>query len=169
LNNKDRRLTFQKLTPLAHLLRRRSKSPAKSFMPGDPNLPVNQYGRASSELKPFVARSSVTQPAETPMPPKKRKGSPTSKSKTKKPTSKPLLAATGAVRRAKLAPRSPVRTAAHSPGANNSAVTMINLMGHVMTAYAELPYRLAKCRSPMDLWLEQVRFAQRFFIPTIST
>jgi hypothetical protein len=40
---------------------------------------------------------------------------------------------------------------------------MIDLMGRMMQAYAELPGRLAQCRSPIDVWLEQVRLAQRIF------
>jgi hypothetical protein len=78
-------------------------------------------------------------------------------------TSKPLLAATAVVRRAKPAPRVRARNAAPSPSVNNPVFMMTDLLGRVMTAYAELPARLAQCRTPMDVWREQLRFAQRVF------
>jgi hypothetical protein len=40
---------------------------------------------------------------------------------------------------------------------------MFGMMGRVAQAYAELPGRFAQCRSPMDVWLEQVRFTLRVF------
>jgi hypothetical protein len=35
------------------------------------------------------------------------------------------------------------------------------MMGRMMGAYGELPARLLRCRYPIDIWFEQVRFAQR--------
>jgi hypothetical protein len=84
--------------------------------------------------------------------------------KTKKPNNKPLLAASVTMLKTKpVALRKRARTATLSPAALNPTLVIIDLMGRVMTAYAELPIRLAQCRSPMDLWLEQARFAQRVF------
>jgi hypothetical protein len=37
------------------------------------------------------------------------------------------------------------------------------MMGRVMGAYAELPARLSRRRSPIDIWFEQARFMQRVF------
>jgi hypothetical protein len=37
------------------------------------------------------------------------------------------------------------------------------MMGRMMGAYAELPARLSRCRYPIDIWFEQVRFVQRVF------
>jgi hypothetical protein len=46
---------------------------------------------------------------------------------------------------------------------------MFEFMGRVTAAYVELPYRLAQCRSLMDLWSEQARFAQRVLSVTETT
>jgi hypothetical protein len=53
------------------------------------------------------------------------------------------------------APISTVAPAAFDPAA------IFEFMGRVTSVYVELPYRLAQCRSWMDLWKEQARFAQR--------
>jgi hypothetical protein len=90
------------------------------------------------------------------------------KSKRRPPTepksraSKPLLTRSAEVRRAK--PVSRRRTPIAAPVALvGNPFAIFGMMGRVMQAYSELPGRFAKCRSPMDVWLEQVRFAQRIF------
>ena len=45
----------------------------------------------------------------------------------------------------------------------NPALTVIAMMGRVMSAYAEFPARLAQCRSPMDIWSVQASLVQRVF------
>ncbi len=91
----------------------------------------------------------------------KSKRHPAPKTKAKRARSKPLLAAVPEVRTAK--PRTRAR---HVPQGmppafpHNPALMM---MGRLMDAYVEFPARLAQCRSPMDLWLAQARFAQRIF------
>jgi len=94
----------------------------------------------------------------------KSKRRPTAKSKAKRRGSKALLAKAASVRTAN--PGSKVRKASYRkspPYPSTPALTVIATMGRVMDAYAELPARLAKCRSPMDIWLEQARFVQRVF------
>jgi hypothetical protein len=93
----------------------------------------------------------------------KSKHRPPTKAKAKRAASKPLLARSADVRRAK--PASRRRVAAVVPVAltGNPALVMFNVMGRVIQAYAELPGRLAQCRSPFDVWREQVRFAQRLY------
>jgi hypothetical protein len=91
-------------------------------------------------------------PAKDPRPSK-------SKSKPKRRTV-PLANDGAATRRSKLielpsAPGSVPTAAAFNPAA------MFEFMGRVTSVYVELPYRLAQCRSWMDLWKEQARFAQR--------
>jgi hypothetical protein len=75
--------------------------------------------------------------------------------------SKPLLARSE-VRKSKPQPRQAVVAA---PAARLVAAPLAtsSMMGRVVQAYAELPGRLAQCRSPFDVWREQVRFAQRIF------
>ena len=94
--------------------------------------------------------------------------------KTTKPKAKPrrsskakskrgnvaLLAGTSAVRKAKPS-KNTNRARATVPGGFNPAFAMFEFMGRVTAAYAELPARLVQCRSPMDIWREQTRFAQR--------
>jgi hypothetical protein len=92
----------------------------------------------------------------------KSKHRPTAKSKTKLTASSPLLAAAPAMRTAKLTAREPSNEMAGTIPFN-PALMMIELMSRALGAYAELPGRLAQCRSPMDLWAEQARFAQRVF------
>ena len=76
--------------------------------------------------------------------------------------SKPLLARSAEVRTAKRAPRRRVAVVSPVPLAGNP-FAMFGMMGRVVQAYVELPGRLAQCRSPMDVWLEQVRFTLRVF------
>jgi hypothetical protein len=101
----------------------------------------------------------------------KSKRLPLAKTRPKrKGSSKPLLAVSATVRKSK--PRNKARrslavvlpTIPIAP-----AFALLDYMGRVMGAYAELPVRLAQCRSPMDLWLEQTRFAQRIFSAYQST
>jgi hypothetical protein len=94
--------------------------------------------------------------------------------KTTKPKAKPrrsskakskraraaLLAGTSAVRKAKPSERAK-RARIMMPGGLNPAFAMFEFMERVTAAYAELPARLVQCRSPMDVWREQARFAQR--------
>ena len=72
----------------------------------------------------------------------------------------PLLAETAAVRKAR--PQVKAKRAATTASAGfNPAFAMFGFMGRETAAYAELPARLVQCRSPMDVWCEQARFAQR--------
>lgn len=41
------------------------------------------------------------------------------------------------------------------------ALAMFEFMQRATSTYAELPSRLIQCRSPMDVWREQARFARR--------
>jgi hypothetical protein len=72
----------------------------------------------------------------------------------------PLIAETATTRKSKpmgkQAPRVPVAAVALNP-----VVAMFEFMGRVTSAYAELPTRLVQCRSLIDVWYEQARFAQR--------
>ena len=94
--------------------------------------------------------------------------------KTTKPKAKPrrrsgakskrgniaLLAGTSMVRKAKPSAKTN-RAPATVPVGLSPAFAMFEFMGRVTAAYAELPARLVQCRSPMDVWREQARFAQR--------
>ena len=72
-----------------------------------------------------------------------------------------MLAASAAVRKTRPVEKTPeVMAMSDLP---NPAFAMLNAMARVTAAYAELPYRLAQCRSPMDLSREQAQFAQRLF------
>jgi hypothetical protein len=87
------------------------------------------------------------------------KRSETSKAKSKR-RSIPLTSSTAAMRKSQLLEE----PAARAPLANAGALipaAMFEFMGRVTSAYVEFPYRLAQCRSWMDLWKEQARFAQR--------
>jgi len=100
----------------------------------------------------------------------KSKRRPAPKTKVRRAKSKPLLAAAPEVRTAK--PRARARKSSNTmPPAftHNPASMMLGVMGRLMGVYVEFPVRLAQCRSPMDLWLEQVRFAQRIFSECQST
>ncbi len=76
--------------------------------------------------------------------------------------SRSLLARSGDVRKTKAQPRQRVTVVSPVPLAVGP-FAIFGMMGRVVQAYAELPGRLAQCRSPMDVWLEQVRFTQRVF------
>lgn len=97
----------------------------------------------------------------------KTKRRPLSKPKAKR-VNAPLLAASATVRKGKPSDKTfqapaPVQAPASAPAptALNPAFAMFQFMARVTAAYAELPSRLVQCRSPMDLWREQARFAQR--------
>ena len=75
--------------------------------------------------------------------------------------SKPLLARSAEVRKTKPPSIQPVVAPPVPLVAEPSAI--FSVMGRVVQAYAEFPGRLAQCRSPFDVWREQVRFAQRIF------
>jgi hypothetical protein len=86
----------------------------------------------------------------------------TTKHSKSKRRSAPLKADTFAARRSKLrTARMPLAS-----GAGLNPTAMFEFMGRVTAAYVELPYRLAQCRSLMDLWSEQARFAQRILSVT---
>jgi hypothetical protein len=91
----------------------------------------------------------------------KSKRRPAVKAKVKRGT-KPLLARSAAVRKAKSHSRQSVVVAPPAPLLADPPA-MFSVMGRVVQAYVELPGRLAQCRSPFDVWREQVRFAQRIF------
>jgi hypothetical protein len=93
----------------------------------------------------------------------KSKSRPAAKTKAKRGGSKALLIAPAVVRTAK--PASRQRGVAAEPVAlvANPSFGMFHVMGRVVQAYAEFPFRLAQCRTPMDVWREQVQFAQRIF------
>jgi hypothetical protein len=100
----------------------------------------------------------------------KSKRRPASKTKAKRPRSKPLLANAPEMRTAK--PRVQARNGFHEVPPtfpHNPASMMLGMMGRLMGAYVEFPARLAQCRSPMDLWLEQAQFAQRILSECQST
>jgi hypothetical protein len=97
----------------------------------------------------------------------KTKRRPLSKPKAKR-VNAPLLAASATVRKGKPSDKTfqapvqaPAPASAPAPTALNPAFAMFQFMARVTAAYAELPSRLVQCRSPMDLWREQARFAQR--------
>ena len=101
----------------------------------------------------MVAKSSIAKP----------KARPAAKTKAKRGGSKALLATAAEVRRAKSASRRRVAAAGPVSLAANPAFGMLNNMSRVMQAYAEFPFRLVQCRTPMDVWREHVQFAQRIF------
>jgi hypothetical protein len=105
----------------------------------------------------MVARSSKAKRG----PPAKSKA----KSKAKRARSKPLLAVDATmVRTAKPHPKTRTASNGKSPiSPTHPQLTMIAMVGRVLDAYAEFPARLARCRSPMDIWFEQARFVQRVF------
>ena len=89
----------------------------------------------------------------------KTKRRPTSRAKSKRRNA-PLLTASASVRKATSVDTAPSDILSNLP---NPAVTLFNSMARVTAAYVELTSRLAQCRSPMDLWREQMRFGQRLF------
>ena len=79
------------------------------------------------------------------------------KAKTGKVTrSKPLVARSGSVRRAPRQTRQ--RTKAAQPSA--AAFPLMDAMHRLATANIDHAGRLAACRTPMEFWLERVRFGQ---------
>ena len=88
----------------------------------------------------------------------------TAKSKAKRNGSKALMAQAASVRTGKLNTRmSGAPSGKPTTSLFNPALTMIAMTGRVMGAYAELPARLSRCRSPLDIWFEQARFVQHLF------
>jgi hypothetical protein len=86
----------------------------------------------------------------------------TTKSNARRSRSKPLLARATWVRT--VTPSTNMNTTPNgTPSSVAPALPLIAMMGRMMGAYAELPARLSRCRHPVDLWLEQVRFVQRVF------
>ena len=65
-----------------------------------------------------------------------------------KPRSKPLSAT----------PSPALRQTMRSASAAGS--DLVELMGNMMARYAELPIRLLRARSPLEVWQEQMRFMQ---------
>jgi hypothetical protein len=86
---------------------------------------------------------------------KTAKRRPLIKPKAKRRRSKPLVASTTAVRRAKSTPT------VVAPVVSHPAFLMFDMIGRVVAAYAEVPGRLARCGSPMDFWLVPVQLTQR--------
>ena len=93
----------------------------------------------------------------------KSKDRPAAKTKAKRVGTKPLLARSAEVRRAKPASRRRAAPTVQVASVGNPVFAMFGTAARVMRAYAEFPIRLAQCRTPMDVWLEQMRFAQRIF------
>jgi hypothetical protein len=93
----------------------------------------------------------------------KSKRLPAVKVKAKRGGSKPLLARSAEVRKGKPASRRRSPAAVPVAVVADPAFGMFTVMGCVVQAYAEFPFRLAQCRTPMDVWREQVQFAQRIF------
>ena len=77
-----------------------------------------------------------------------------------------LLASTAAVRKGK---PSHARPRTMRTDVLNPAVAMLKFMARVTAVYAELPSRLIQCRSPMDLWREQARFAAQIFSESVAS
>lgn len=82
------------------------------------------------------------------------------KAKTRKtPRSKALVAGSGSVRRAPRQARQ--RTKAAQPSAG--AFPLTDAMHRLTMANIDHAGRLAACRSPMEFWLEHMRFGQNLF------
>jgi hypothetical protein len=114
------------------------------------NLPRTRYHYDRRPLAfPYVLENHMATRKTT-------KAKPLSKSKR---ANAPLLAGTASVRRSKA--RGKATRAPASADALNPAFAMFEFMARVTAAYAELSSRLLQCRSPMDFWHEQARFAQR--------
>lgn len=79
----------------------------------------------------------------------KSKARPAAKTKVKRVRTKPLLARSAEVRRAKLASRRRVAAPVPVASVSNPTFAMFGMTGRVMQAYAEFPFRLAQCRTPM--------------------
>jgi hypothetical protein len=104
------------------------------------------------ELTMTTAKKPKTKPGRASKPKPKRRNA-------------ALLAGDGAVRKSK--PTGLSSTSAQTAGHSfNPASAMFAFMGRVTSAYVELPGRLLQCRSPIDVWREQARFAERIFSMT---
>src|SRR5262245_14374546 len=95
---------------------------------------------------------------------RKTKAKPQRKSRTRSPRrSVPLVAETAEVRKSK--PLKERVTPARNQALNPSDAMLV-FMQRVTAAYVELPSRLIQCRSIIDVWREQARFAQRILSVT---
>ena len=74
--------------------------------------------------------------------------------------SKPLLARSAEVRKTKPLSIQPVAVAPPVPLVTEPPA-IFSVMGRVVQAYAELPSRLAQCRTPVDVWNAQTAFTRR--------
>lgn len=74
---------------------------------------------------------------------------------------KPLVAASGSVRREGRS-RPDTKVATVAPLA--AAFALMDTMNRVSIANAEHVARLATCRTPMEFWLERVRFGQSLLV-----
>jgi hypothetical protein len=89
----------------------------------------------------------------------------TPKSRSRKSTNtlakrpKPLLRGPDAVRKSKRGRSAPVL--APTVQVLAPTVHMWTSTQRIAAEWASLPMRLAQCRSPLELWLEQLRFGQR--------
>jgi hypothetical protein len=77
----------------------------------------------------------------------------------------PLVAENSAARRSEPVRRKRSRVPAFS-NPLYPMTAMFEFMQRVTSAYAELPARVAQCRSLMDVWAEQMRFGQRILSVT---
>jgi hypothetical protein len=84
------------------------------------------------------------------------------KARTRPARSRPLLKTRGFQRKTSRASR-PLPPRQDLP--LNPALAMVSLTNRLVCAYADLPYRLARCRSPLDVWTEQMRIAQLILMP----
>ena len=73
--------------------------------------------------------------------------------------SKPLVAESGAVRRA---PR-PARQSTKALQPRSDAFPLMDAMHRLAMANIDHAGRLAACRTPMEFWLEHIRFGQSLF------
>jgi hypothetical protein len=89
----------------------------------------------------------------------KSKRRPAVKTKAKR-GSKPLLARSAEVRKTRPPSIQPVAVARPVPLVAEPPA-IFSVMGRVVQAYAELPSRLAQCRTPVDVWNAQTAFTRR--------
>jgi hypothetical protein len=73
--------------------------------------------------------------------------------------SRPLVAGSGAVRRAPRPARQPKKASEPSAG----AFPLMNAMHRLAMANIDHAGRLAACRTPVEFWLEHIRFGQTLF------
>jgi hypothetical protein len=95
----------------------------------------------------------------------KPKPRPASKAKSKR-RSVALLAATATARKSQPIGEKATYASVASVAALNPAAAMFDFIKRVTSVYAELPSRLIQCRSIMEVWREQARFAQRILSVT---